>query len=158
MVHSLYLGNKMTGIPYFNAPWFDEAASTLLKLPAVIHVFNPAEHDRLQGFDPMSCPLGSTEEARAAGFTARKALAADWAWIAAYSTGMIVGPDWTRSPGAKSEVACHHALGLPVWEYEVFLKSWSLPYLRQLVVPPMLPQHVALKPDDDDGGLVCDCV
>lgn len=161
MSHRLYLGNKMTEIPYFNAPWFDMAEKSLLAVPTVIEVFSPAEHDRMMGFNPMLCPAGSKEESRAAGFDVRKALLADWSWIANNSTGMIAGPDWTRSPGAKSEVACHHALGLPVWEYDAFLRYWNdPPALRAMVVPPMLAVSLVMADDpdeDEDGGLVCDC-
>lgn len=162
-MHTLYIGNKMTEIPYFNAPWFDLAEHTLRSIPTVSDVFNPAEHDRHQGFDPMLCPYGSKEESRAAGFNVRKALAADWAWIAEFSTGMIAGPDWMRSPGARSEVACHHALGLPVWEYAVFVASWKHPYLSQLTIPspPMskiVPiSDLELVEEPDDGGFFCDC-
>jgi hypothetical protein len=163
MSHRFYIGNKMTAVPYFNAPWFDMAELELLKIPTVIQVFNPAEHDRSMGFDPMQCPNGSKEESQAAGFNVREALSADWEWIAKHSTGMIVGPDWTRSPGAKSEVSCHHALGLPVWDYDVFLKYWNHPNLPLLAVPPLVPMiTIGEKPPElveepDDGGFFCDC-
>ncbi len=127
---SLYLGNKMSGVPFFNAPWFDAAERTLRKLPGVRDVFNPAQHDRDMGFDPMNCPNGSKEEAVAAGFAIRKALGADWAWIAENSNGMIAGPSWARSPGTISEIACHQALGLPVWEWGHFLAAWSRPDVK----------------------------
>lgn len=158
--HRLYIGNKMTEIPYFNAPWFDMAERVLRGIPIVAEVFNPAAHDRLQGFDPMRCPLGSKEESRAAGFNVRRALAADWAWIARNSTGMVAGPDWMRSPGARSEVACHHALGLPVWEYDVFVANWNSRRLDELAIPSPPMQKIAPMEDeepDDDGGFFCDC-
>jgi hypothetical protein len=159
--HRLYIGNKMTEVPYFNAPWFDMAERELLKITGVVGAFNPAEHDRQMGLNPMLCPTGSQEEARAAGgLSLRKVLGADWAWIAEFSTGMIVGPDWTSSKGAKSEVGCHHALGLPVWEYDVFLKYWNHPNLPLLVVSPLVPM-IGEKPpltlDDEDDGFFCDC-
>jgi hypothetical protein len=162
--HRLYIGNKMTEVPYFNTPWFDMAERELLKIPTVIEVFNPAEHDRQMGLNPMLCPHGSKEEATKAGaLSLRSVLGADWAWIARFSTGMIVGPDWTRSPGAKSEVACHHALGLPVWAYDVFLRNWNEARLwsPELMVSPLVPM-IGEKPpltleEPDDGGLFCDC-
>lgn len=128
----LYLANKMVGKPWFNAPWFDQTADTLRHMHGVTHVFNPAEHDRTQGFEPMACPSGSEEEARAAGFDRRAALGADWAWIAEFSDGLVIGPDWRQSTGTISEIACHQALGLPVWESEVFLSG------RRTKLPPIL--------------------
>src|ERR1700756_5942574 len=112
---NLYLGNKMTGIPFFNAPWFDSTAYDLRQLPGVTSVFNPADEDRRRGFEPMSVPSGDINEAKAAGFVAREALGADWAWIAEHSNGLIIGPQWASSKGTVSEIACHQALGLPVW-------------------------------------------
>ena len=117
---NLYLGNKMVGIPYFNAPWFDKTAIHIRSLPGVASVFNPADEDRRSGFDPMLCPNGSEEEATLLGFDRRRALGADWLWISTYSNGLVIGPDWERSTGTMSEIACHQALGLPVWEVSEF--------------------------------------
>lgn len=118
---NLYLGNKMVGIPYFNTPWFDKTAERLRAVPGVDSVFNPADEDRNAGFDPMLCPNGTAEEAEANGFNRRAALSADWWWIATYSNGMVAGPDWLNSTGTVSEIACHQALGLPVWGVDCFL-------------------------------------
>jgi hypothetical protein len=113
----LYLGNKMAGVPFFNAPWFDNVAASLRKLPEVLYVFNPADHDRTLGFEPLEFPSGSSAEAKAAGFNARLALRDDWNWIATFSEGLVIGPDWWDSPGTKSEIACHQALRLPMWHW-----------------------------------------
>ena len=122
---NLYLGNKMTKIPFFNVPWFKETAAALRAIPGVDQVFNPAEWDVLRGFNPMLCPNGELEEATAAGFNLREALASDWGWIAKFSDGLIIGPDWATSRGTISEIACHQALGLPVWESRVFLDTFN---------------------------------
>jgi hypothetical protein len=132
---NLYLGNKMVGKPYFNAPWFDATADRLRAIPGVDGVFNPAEEDRRTGFEPMSCPLGTTDEARRAGFDRRRALGADWLWIACYSNGLIVGPDWETSTGTISEVAAHQALNLPVWEAYVFFRRIEVGKADWLVDP-----------------------
>ncbi|MHB8272931.1 DUF4406 domain-containing protein [Bradyrhizobium sp.] len=160
----IYLGNKMTGIPYFNAPWFDEAAATLRMLPVVEYVFNPAEHDRLLGLDPMLCPNGTHDEAVAQGLPAGKALADDWAWIAEFSDALVVGPQWRDSPGTISEVACHQALRKPVWEYGIFLGAWpSHRWMEKYKLPPLLEigKLETAEPDsedeDADDGLTCDC-
>jgi hypothetical protein len=120
---NLYVGNKMTGIPYFNVPWFNETAEKLRRVPGTGQIFNPAEWDVLRGFDPMQCPNGTLEEAVPAGFVLRDALGADWEWIAKYSNGLVIGPNWSTSKGTISEIACHQALGLPVWEAEVFFQG-----------------------------------
>ena len=134
---NLYLGNKMTKVPYFNTPWFDETASKLRKVTTG-QVFNPAEWDRLRGFDPMQCPNGTIEEAAAAGFELRAALGADWEWIAKFSNGLVIGPFWATSKGTISEIACHQALGLPVWEAGQFLKlaASEVPGDRELLFDP----------------------
>jgi hypothetical protein len=120
----LYLGNKMSGVPYFNAPWFTAATSVLRDLGW--GVFNPAEQDIKRGFDPMKCPHGTLEEARIAGFVLRDALGEDYAWITKHSDGLVVGPQWHDSPGTISEIAVHQALRLPVWEYETFISKGYL--------------------------------
>ena len=123
---NLYIGNKMTDMPFFNTPWFDETAAKLRQVPGTGQIFNPAEWDRMRGFDPMKCPRGSIEEAREAGFDLRTALGSDWEWIAKYSNGLIIGPEWDTSKGTISEIACHQALGLPVWEAELFFTGVKL--------------------------------
>ena len=147
---NLYLGNKMSGVPYFNAPWFDRITEELRAMSTVGMVFNPAQHDREMGFDPMSCPTGSMTEARAAGFSSRHALDADWHWIAVHSNGMVAGPQWRDSPGTISEIACHQALRLPVWQWEHFSEArltdatiggqnaWTVPSLLDLFKPSTL--------------------
>lgn len=131
----LYLANKMAGVPFFNAIWFDKVAAQLRSLPGVDSVFNPADEDRARGFDPMKCPHGTCEEAEAAGFNLRDALLADWTHIARHSDGLIIGPEWAKSPGTISEIACHQALRLPVWESRVFIGSFLNDYDRDLMSP-----------------------
>lgn len=121
----LYLANKMTGIPFFNAPWFDKTADEIRSLNFVKEVFNPTDADREMGFDPMACPKGSLTEAATAGFDLRKALQTDWDWISRYSNGLVIGPDWKTSRGTISEIACHQALNLPVWTYQWFMEAQS---------------------------------
>ena len=134
----LYLGNKMVGIRQFNFPWFDVAAATLRSFPSVAEVFNPAERDRQDGFYPNRECLGTLEESVAAGFSRRDALLTDWTWIGKNSDGMIAGPDWMDSTGTISEIACHQALGLPVWEFGVFSQNWDKPHLIDLKLPPIM--------------------
>lgn len=136
--NNVYLGNKMSGIPQFNAPWFDATTKALHLIPTVSLVFNPAQRDRMRGFEPLNCPNGTMEEARAAGFNANVALREDWCWIADWSDALVVGPDWSDSKGTLSEIACHQALGLPVWELQVFKAYWNKDHLYELVLPPIM--------------------
>jgi hypothetical protein len=115
----------MQGKPYFNAPWFDLTTFNLRNVPGVANVFNPADEDRKMGFEPMMCPNGTAEEAIEFGFNRRRTLKADWSWIADNSDGLIIGPDWETSTGTISEIACHQALGLPVWESRIFFKLYD---------------------------------
>lgn len=134
----IYLSNKMAGIPYFNAPWFDAAAAELRALPGIDEVFNPADHDRENGFEPMTCPNGTFDEAREHGFTLAHALVADWTWIGTEADCVLAGPQWKTSPGAISEVACIQGLRKPAFEYAPFLKHYKTPDLIKWVLPPIL--------------------
>lgn len=134
---NIYLANKMAGIREFNFPWFDAAATSLRSIPIVTKVFNPADEDRKYGFDATGLS-GSEDEAVALGFDRRRTLGLDWAWIAAHSNGCVVGPDWPRSMGTKSEIACHQALGLPVWLFRDFIHNWNTTYLDELVLPELI--------------------
>lgn len=122
---NLYLGNKMVGIQQFNYPWFDSTAERLRKVPGVISVFNPADRDRESGFYPAPDCMGTVEDMAALNFSRREALRLDWTWIAENSDGMLAGPLWYRSSGTISEIACHQALGLPVWSTATFFAGAS---------------------------------
>jgi hypothetical protein len=135
----IYLANKMQGIPYFNAPWFDESAAKLRALPGVKDVFNPVEHDRNIGFEPMSCPTGELEEAYQHGFSLKDALVADWTWIGTKADCVVLGPDWWNSKGAISEAACIQALRKPAFEFDVFLEHYANDdILLRWAIPPIM--------------------
>lgn len=134
----LYLGNKMVGIRQFNFPWFDASAEVLRSFPLVSEVFNPAERDRAKGFYPSQDCTGTVEEMAALNFSRRTALLTDWTWIGKFSDGMVAGPRWSESTGTISEIACHQALGLPVWEYTVFCAVVHKPHLIELKLPPIM--------------------
>lgn len=136
--NKVYLANKMTGIPYFNAPWFDSSAAVLRSLPSVGEVFNPADHDRQMGFKPDKCPYGEPQEMTVQGFDPRLALKADYNWICEFSDALIVGKRWPDSPGTISEIAVHQALGLPAWELNVFLANWAHDNLYEQAIPPIM--------------------
>lgn len=108
----LYLAGPMSNIEHFNAPAFDVAA--LLLREAGHTVFNPAENDRENGFDP-SGMSGDPAEAKAAGFDLRTALKQDLSWICDHAEGIALLPGWVDSKGAQAEVALGKALGLQAW-------------------------------------------
>ncbi len=135
-IHYAYIANKMAGIPFFNAPWFDEAAAALRALG--LEVFNPVEHDREMGFEPMSCPTGTFEEAAGHGFTLANALVADWTWIGTKADTVVLGPLWMNSPGAISEAACIQGLRKPAFEYDVFVEHFDDPGLPAWKLPPIM--------------------
>ena len=134
----IYLANKMAEVPYFNAPWFDKAAAELRALEGIEEVFNPVEHDRDMGFEPMSCPHGTFEEAAEHGFTLANALVADWTWIGTHADCVVLGPDWMNSKGAISEAGCIQGLRKPAYEYAPFLKYYRTTYLADWVLPPIM--------------------
>jgi hypothetical protein len=109
----------MTGYCEFNFPEFVGAASVLRLMGH--EVFCPAEHDMESGFDPTGLS-GSVWEMQEAGFSLRKALGVDLAWITANAEALVALSGWGKSKGALAEVATAQAIGIPVWEYSRFLR------------------------------------
>ena len=131
----LYLGGKMRGEPEFGFSLFDEAATELRSLDFVKSVFNPAENDRKNGFDTTGM-RGTDEEMAGMGFSARKALQQDFAWISRWSEGMIVLGNWLESDGAFAEAVFHQANHLPVWTLGQFMLSQGDPgVLKRSALP-----------------------
>jgi uncharacterized protein DUF4406 len=108
----VYLAGPMRGYPNFNFPAFDYAAA---KLRAEGHeVFSPAERDRQHhGASLEENPTG--DEVLAAekdGFSLRKALGDDTAWICSDADAVVLLPGWENSKGAIAEAALARALGI----------------------------------------------
>jgi hypothetical protein len=112
----LYLAGPMRGIPEFNFPAFHAAAKMLRDMGH--EVFSPAENDINQngGKDfSKDYPTGSEAEAtKNLGFSLRKALGEDLAWICAEAEGVALLPGWSNSKGALAEKATAEALGIKV--------------------------------------------
>jgi hypothetical protein len=106
----VYVAGPMRGIRAFNFPAFGTASDALADRGHT--VFNPADHDRQNGFDPTG--MTGDEDLAALGFDLRGALAADMEFIARHADAVAVLTGWERSSGARAEVALAHALGLPV--------------------------------------------
>lgn len=116
----VYLAGPMRGIPEFNHPAFRDGARRLRD--AGHEVFSPAEHEEMRGFD-WAAHSGDLSAAEASGFSLRKALGADLAWICSDADAVVVLPGWQESLGATAEVAVARALGLPSVELDEFLTS-----------------------------------
>jgi hypothetical protein len=128
----LYLAGPMTGIADYNFPAFDEAAKQLRG--AGHTVFNPAENDRMNGFDATGL---QGHEAAEHGFDLRTALKQDLSWICDHAEGIALLPGWEASKGARAEVALAKALG-------IYAKlHWSYWHPQQPALPP--PETVSFK-------------
>ena len=109
-----YLTGPMRGIPYYNFPEFDAVAKA-----ARAHgwgVVSPTEMDREAGIDPVADP-NSVEKAHEADPDLNRTLARrDVDTILALEPsqggGLILLPGWTKSTGARAEVALALWLGL----------------------------------------------
>lgn len=108
----VYLAGPMRRRPAFNFPAFHAAAEALRSLGH--EVFNPAEADENNGFDPTG--MTGHEDLSHLGFSLRDALGADLAYICKHADAVVVLPEWGTSSGANAEVATAKALGLPVIE------------------------------------------
>jgi hypothetical protein len=150
----IYLGGKMLGVPGYGFAEFDAYAE---KLRAQGHeVFNPADHDRDNGFDPPAGSDGTAAEMTGSGFNRREAIAADLAWITEKSEGMVVLINWADSPGCRAEVAAHQALYLPVWPVDEFLRVGT----KAEPLEPLMPSLPFLTLADTIviGDVLAECV
>jgi hypothetical protein len=112
----IYLAGPMRKQPSFNFPSFHAGAATLRSLGH--EVFNPAEADENNGFDPAG--MTGHEDLSHLGFDLRHALGADLAYICKHADAVVVLPGWEQSSGATAEVATAKALGLKVIPIEEF--------------------------------------
>lgn len=111
----LYLAGPMRGYPQFNYPAFTAAAAMLRSEGHV--VFNPAENDVNTGNKAdAGFADGDLAKAAAGGFSLRRALGDDLAWICAEADGIALLPGWQKSKGANAEHATAVALSLYIRE------------------------------------------
>lgn len=118
----VYLAGPMSGIPEFNFPAFYKAAAELRE--AGHTVFSPAERDnQLHGTD-ISKGNANGDVVLAMkqhGFSRRRALGDDLAWICAHADAVALLPGWSESKGARAERATALSLGLVVDDAGNFL-------------------------------------
>jgi Domain of unknown function (DUF4406) len=107
----IYLAGPMSNVKDFNFPAFDAAA---IKLRSEGHkVFSPADHDRENhGNDFGKGTSGKPEEVANTGFSLRRALGDDLAWICSTADAIAMLPGWENSKGANAEHATAKALDL----------------------------------------------
>jgi hypothetical protein len=115
----IYLAGPMRGIAEFNFPAF-HSASKFLREQVGWEVFSPAEKDQEVHGVEFSAQFKTAEsanipDAEAKGFSLRRALGDDTAWICTYADGVAMLPGWEKSRGAQAEVALAKALGLKLF-------------------------------------------
>lgn len=109
----IYLAGPMTGIPYFNFPAFNDAASMLRDQGH--EVFNPAEADNARHGTDISRDNFKGDPGIAIakyGFSLREALAEDFAYLCEEAEAIALLPGWEASSGARAEWAVANALKL----------------------------------------------
>lgn len=136
----VYLAGPMRGIAEFNFPLFLQVGSDLVK-DWGYEVFNPAQHDIDRGFDFSG--YDGTEDLSDTGFDLRQSLGDDLEFVAREADLVVVLDGWTRSKGARAEVATALALGIPVVSW------WALTYYDDLK---FTPQITEIPPLRAEGG------
>jgi len=106
-----YIAGPMRGYPEFNFPEFHKAARILRRVGC--EVFNPAERDEAEGFDPTGLQ-GTMDELKKLKFDLREALKVDLGWICDHATHLYMLRGWSDSSGARAEYALGKALGLTI--------------------------------------------
>jgi hypothetical protein len=109
----VYVAGPMRGYPDFNFPAFHAASAKLREKGH--EVFSPAEKDQsIHGGDFAKGTNGTLESIANTGFSLRRALGDDTAWICAEGEGIYMLKGWETSKGAKAEKALAEALGLEI--------------------------------------------
>jgi Domain of unknown function (DUF4406) len=110
----IYIAGPMRNYPEFNFPAFHKAALDLRKEGHF--VFSPAEKDEeVHGKDFSTYyPEGNLSDAEANGFSLRRALGDDLAWVCKEADAVYLLHGWEKSKGALAEKATAEALGLEI--------------------------------------------
>lgn len=116
-----YLAGPMRGLPAFNFPLFHEAARNLRAFGH--EIISPAEMDEEAGYD-FSDATGFENLAEVYGFDIVQRLLHDIEAIAKCE-GVICLPGWSRSSGARAEVAYAQAVGKKTFQYDLASVSLS---------------------------------
>lgn len=130
----IYLAGPMRGIAEFNFPAF-RSASAFLRDIVGWEVFSPAEKDEEVHDQNFSKQFKTGEEANIAnaeskGFSLRRALGDDTAWICSHADGVAMLPGWEKSRGAQAEVALAKALGLKLYPLQQENGIWVVTEMK----------------------------
>lgn len=108
----IYVAGPMRGYPEFNFPAFKTATYTLRREGHT--VFSPAERDEeIHGEDfSKQFKTGDIAQATEQGFSLRRALGDDLAWICREADAIYMLKGWEDSSGAMAEWMTAKALGL----------------------------------------------
>lgn len=114
-----YLSNRMTGVPQFNFPWFDQAAADLRAQG--IDIVSPAELDDPETREmSLASPDGSPGSGSANGQKWIDFILRDLKLIGEEEVdAVIVGPEWFLSRGARLETYVAYLTGLPVLDMDL---------------------------------------
>lgn len=108
----VYISGPMRGVPLYNFPAFD-AAATRLGMACGSVVFNPADEDRRMGFDPAQLPFDHDWSTLPDGLTVRDCADRDLEALK-YCDTIYMLKGWEKSKGASAERAVAEWLGLAV--------------------------------------------
>lgn len=112
-----YLAGPMTGVPHFNFPAFDEAASKLRNLG--MDIISPAELDMPAiRENAMRSQDGLKIHGESAGTKWGEFLGRDIRILTDKCGGLILLPGWQKSKGARVEVFVAMQHQYPIFEYE----------------------------------------
>ncbi len=114
----LYLAGPMRGIPDFNFPAFEEAASLLRSVGH--EVWSPAEQEQLTAVKTHGPENFAAYMERDLAAVCR-------------SDAVAVLPDWQKSQGARLETYVATELGKPVKDFHEYLTCWCGMKLGQIV-------------------------
>jgi hypothetical protein len=110
----VYLSGPMRGIPYYNFPAFDDAA-TVIEQNYDYSVISPADCDRNEGFDPFKLPKDTDWSRFPEGKLKFRQVAMRDLHHVCECDAICLLPGWERSMGAKAELAVAQWLGLKVF-------------------------------------------
>lgn len=135
----LYLSGPMSGIQDFNAPEFQAAARHLRELGH--DIVSPVEEDEADGI----ITTGMSGDLKDLPVTWADLISRDVKLIADGTfDGIIMLPNWTRSKGAKLELALALILGLSVFSYDP--KTRELRSVRQQLAAESLKECIYAEP------------
>lgn len=108
----LYLFGPMRGYPDGNGPAFKEAREALRDMKH--EVFCPWEFSASMGWPPTRRERNPDR--------LRHLMMRDFEWIVTNAEGLVGLEGWPKSKGSLAEVHLAWAIGLPVYEYELFVR------------------------------------